>query len=84
MRTLQESFEQKEKLIGNFVSCPGDPPHAIQLVIRNILNSESFKEVVSQTNIVSNAFKNTRCKQFLKVAKQLGNNERLGVCNNFE
>lgn len=81
MRTLRDRFESKERAKGNFVSCPGDPLHAIQLVICETLKLPQFEKIVSDANFVSMTFKNTRCKQFLKTAKQLGKGDRLGVCN---
>jgi len=55
---------------------PGDPAHALQLVLKDILTHPDFEVVVSQSSIVSTKFKNTRCKQFLSIQKKY---DRLGI-----
>lgn len=47
MISVREKFEKQEKDREHFLSCPGDPPHAIQLVIGDVLSSDFFKEVFS-------------------------------------
>jgi hypothetical protein len=50
-----------------FVIESGDPPHAIQLVIKEFLEHKLITPTVSQAGLVLNKIKNTRLKQFLKV-----------------
>jgi len=47
MRKVRELYEQHHRVSGNFISCPGDPPHALQLVARDTLSLPAFQNVVS-------------------------------------
>lgn len=76
MIKVREEFEKE-----HLVPCPGDPPHAIQLVIGDIIQHQSFSAVVAKANFITDKFKNTRCKQFLKIEKSLNRHSRLGIRN---
>jgi hypothetical protein len=79
MLKVRRDFYNQEKEKGNHVSCPGDPPHAVQLIIKQILDLPLFQKVVVNAQSIGKAFKNTRCKQFLKVQMGLDENSRFGI-----
>lgn len=58
---------------------PGDPPHALQLVVGYILEHPQLAPWVTKATTVAKAFKNTKCLQFLKIAAELDDDARLGM-----
>lgn len=63
---------------GNVVHIPGDPPHAVQLVLGDLLESPDFVNVCETANKIADKFKNTKLKGYLK--EELGLvEERVGV-----
>jgi hypothetical protein len=64
---------------GQVVSYPGDPPHALQLVVGETLRFPEFEDIMTKAQHITKSFKNTRCKQFLKVQAGLDDDARLGI-----
>ena len=52
--------------LGNVVHIPGDPPHAVQLVLGDLLESPGFVNVCETANKIADKFKNTKLKGYLK------------------
>jgi len=48
------------------VHTPGDPPHAVNLCVGDVLKHPLYTETVTQASFVADKFKNTRLKMFLK------------------
>jgi len=71
----------RKKLIEKYPGCigVGDPPHALQLVVKDILTHEMYSDLVKQVNLVTDKFKNTRLKQFLKLMKVKSGNNRFSL-----
>ncbi len=67
MVKVRGDFEEQHRLMEKHIACPGDPPHALQLVIGDVLTHKLWENICNQSNILQKGFKNTRCKQFLKV-----------------
>jgi hypothetical protein len=57
----------------------GDPPHALQLIVKDILSSETYTALVVEVNLVTDKFKNTRLKQFLKALVLQNNDQHIGL-----
>jgi len=61
-----------EKYHDKIVFTPGDAPHALQLVVRDIIEKvESHKKVNDNAIFVADKFKNTRLRMFLKEELEL-------------
>jgi len=61
---LRQKFNDKYKNV--VVHTPGDPPHAAQKVVQDIIESNTFKPTNTKATFLADKFKNTRLKQFLK------------------
>ena len=62
----------------------GDPPHALQLVIKDILQLSSCAALVATAQKISEKFKNTRLRQFLKARLTNNPNQRIGKLDNLK
>lgn len=69
MKSVRTSFYKKhneENLIENGwapvnpVAAPGDPPHALQLVVKDVMEHHDFAQTVKKAAHIAKKFKNTR------------------------
>eukprot|EP01127_Copromyxa_protea_P013968 TRINITY_DN381_c0_g1_i18.p1 TRINITY_DN381_c0_g1~~TRINITY_DN381_c0_g1_i18.p1 ORF type:complete len:373 (-),score=46.18 TRINITY_DN381_c0_g1_i18:722-1840(-) len=80
MLSVRQQFAaDATEILDQVVSCPGDPPHALQLVVKDIKSLPDFEKICADSNFLQNKIKNTRCKQFLKNQLGLDDDGRLGV-----
>jgi hypothetical protein len=80
MHEVRKVYYRTHNSESKHVACPGDPPHARQLVLKDILELPRFAKIIVKAKYISKTFKNTRCKQFLKLHKDLDVDKR---CGNF-
>ncbi|MGZ4851495.1 MAG: hypothetical protein ACXV2C_08975 [Candidatus Bathyarchaeia archaeon] len=60
MKKVRIAFYNKYNTGERVMFCPGDPPHALQLVINDILDFPQFKLTVKQAQSIGKKIKNTR------------------------